>query len=103
MTQTPAFQKNVEDFTCEHCGALVRGDGYTNHCPKCLWSKHVDMHPGDRSNPCHGMMEPVSIEGGPHEYRVVHRCQKCSAKKRNIIGPEDDMNIVIALAGKQHS
>lgn len=23
---------------CEHCSAEVLGTGYTNHCPKCLWS-----------------------------------------------------------------
>ena len=26
----------------------MKGNGYTNHCPKCLWSKHVDINPGDR-------------------------------------------------------
>ena len=34
------FQRHVEDFECEHCGAFVEGDGYTNHCPACLWCKH---------------------------------------------------------------
>ncbi|MEK7158524.1 MAG: RNHCP domain-containing protein, partial [Patescibacteria group bacterium] len=43
------FQRRVEDFTCESCGAQVTGDGYTNHCPQCLVSKHVDVYPGDRA------------------------------------------------------
>ena len=34
-----AFTKKIEDFTCDHCGYNVKGKGYTNHCPKCLWSK----------------------------------------------------------------
>lgn len=42
------FTKTVEDFICAHCGTHVRGNGYTNHCPECLWSKHVDNNPGDR-------------------------------------------------------
>ncbi|MBR6751902.1 MAG: RNHCP domain-containing protein, partial [Alphaproteobacteria bacterium] len=42
------FVKRVENFTCAHCGAEVFGNGYTNHCPKCLWSRHVDNNPGDR-------------------------------------------------------
>lgn len=36
------FTRVIEDFICENCGTEVKGNGYTNHCPKCLWSKHVD-------------------------------------------------------------
>jgi hypothetical protein len=42
------FQRTIEDFECERCRMLVTGSGFTNHCPACLWSKHVDVHPGDR-------------------------------------------------------
>ena len=55
------FQKNVEDFVCGNCGGEVVGNGYTNHCPKCLWSKHVDINPGDRAEKCGGMMKPISV------------------------------------------
>src|SRR3989344_2693847 len=55
------FKKVIEDFTCEHCDTFVEGDGYTNHCPKCLWSLHVDNEPGDRANNCNGLMEPFGI------------------------------------------
>ena len=44
-----SFTRKVEDFTCEHCGREVHGNGYTNHCPHCLHSKHVDVNPGDRA------------------------------------------------------
>ncbi|MFN2146641.1 MAG: RNHCP domain-containing protein, partial [Anaerolineales bacterium] len=37
----PKFQRRIEYFICEHCGAEVSGVGFTNHCPVCLWSKHV--------------------------------------------------------------
>ena len=56
------FQKRVEDFCCENCGTEVTGNGYTNHCPKCLYSKHVDINPGDRLNSCGSMMKPTNIE-----------------------------------------
>ena len=38
--------------------------GYScrNHCPNCLYSKHVDKNPGDRQEDCHGMLEPIGIE-----------------------------------------
>ena len=56
------FNRRIEDFTCEHCGTEVHGNGYTNHCPNCLWSKHVDINPGDRAADCGGLMEPIAVE-----------------------------------------
>lgn len=39
-----------ESFICEHCHKKVEKLGYTSrdHCPYCLYSKHVDITPGDR-------------------------------------------------------
>ena len=54
------FSRLIEDFICEHCNNPVKGNGYTNHCPYCLYSKHVDEDPGDRAATCHGIMEPGS-------------------------------------------
>ena len=36
-----------ESFTCEICNKLVEPLGYTarDHCPYCLYSKHVDINP----------------------------------------------------------
>jgi hypothetical protein len=45
------FQRHAEDFACEHCGHLEEGDGYTNHCTHCLWSRHVDINPGVHTLP----------------------------------------------------
>lgn len=59
--ESKKFKRNKEDFTCKHCGFFVRGNGYTNHCSKCLWGCHVDIYPGDRLESCEGMMEPVDI------------------------------------------
>jgi len=95
------FQRTVEDFLCEHCGVLVKGNGYTNHCPKCLWSKHVDVNPGDRTALCQALMEPVRLEGSSPSYILVHRCIKCGHEKRNTVSDADDMETLIALAKKQ--
>ena len=92
------FQRRVEDFVCEHCGAHVAGSGYTNHCPACLWSKHVDVHPGDRAETCEGLMEPVRLEGTSSQYEIVHRCVRCGYEKKNITAPDDDSEALIAVA-----
>ena len=93
------FKRTIEDFTCEHCGERVVGDGYTNHCPHCLWSKHVDVHPGDRAAACLGMMEPIAIEGASGNYRIIHRCLRCGITRPNAVDRHDNMEVVIALAG----
>lgn len=85
---------------CEHCGAQVRGTGYTNHCPQCLWSKHVDVNPGDRAATCGGMMEPILLEGSTPKYMIVHRCTLCRREKRNKVQDGDSPEAVVALSRK---
>lgn len=97
--ETKKFQRTKEDFTCEHCGAKVTGNGYTNHCPRCLWSKHVDVHPGDRAAACLGMMEPIALEGSTPDYRIVQRCVRCNIERRISVSADDDIDAVAALAG----
>ena len=93
-----SFTRTIEDFTCEHCGAAVHGSGYTNHCPKCLWSKHVDKDPGDRAEECDGMMEPIRVEGPADEPRIIHRCTKCGAERAVKASPDDDREAILACA-----
>jgi len=97
---TKGFIKNKEDFTCERCGAPVFGNGYTNHCTKCLWSKHVDKDPGDRLEGCGGMMEPVSVEKKGSDYVITHVCLKCRFERRDSVRLEDDFDAVVALSKK---
>ncbi|MDR0423029.1 MAG: RNHCP domain-containing protein, partial [Rickettsiales bacterium] len=70
------FIKKVENFVCEQCGFEVLGSGYTNHCPNCLYSKHVDINPGDRLCECEGLMLPIDIEQKGGKFIIVHKCQK---------------------------
>ena len=92
------FQRNKEDFTCEKCGHNVEGDGYTNHCPKCLWSKHVDVFPGDREADCGGLMKPDSVEREGEEYILSHVCKVCKYVKRNKVQKNDDFDEVVRIA-----
>ena len=92
------FQRKQEDFICKKCGNFTQGNGYTNHCPKCLWSLHIDINPGDRQEKCQGMMEPVNIEIQAGEYSVLQKCQKCGFERRNKIGESDDFTAVLKLA-----
>ncbi len=92
------FQKLTENFICEHCGAEVIGDGYTNHCPKCLWGKHVDVNPGDRAEDCQGRMKPIYIEKKGDEYILTHRCEKCEFERKNKASPSDDFDEVIKIS-----
>lgn len=94
------FIRRKEDFTCEHCAEVVRGTGYTNHCPTCLWSKHVDIHPGDRAAACQGMMQPISLERSGALWVVTHLCERCNHKKRNKLSPEDDFDAALAAIEK---
>lgn len=94
------FIKKIEDFICDNCGALVHGDGYTNHCPECLWSKHVDVYPGDRDAKCGGLMEPVEVEYSGGEYTLTHRCQKCGTEKKNKASEKDNTDMLIELSSR---
>ncbi len=106
--ETKRFKKNDDSFVCAHCGALVEPLGYSsrNHCPRCLWSLHVDDNPGDRANPCRGEMEPVKVElDSKKGYVIVHRCTKCGAIKRNRAATgssqPDNIDLLIELTARE--
>lgn len=92
------FQKTIEDFSCERCGRKVHGSGYTNHCPDCLWSKHVDIYPGDRKAVCKGLMEPIGVSQKSGEWIIRHKCTTCGYEKNNKVAKEDNINAIIALS-----
>jgi len=98
MNRGPGFTRTVEDFVCLRCGTRVQGDGYTNHCPHCLWSLHVDDDPGDRACECRGLMEPVGLECKGESYVLTHRCRECGATKRNRVSPADEREALYRLA-----
>lgn len=95
-----------EAFTCAVCGLVVHPlqGGFRNHCPACLWSRHVDRVPGDREGACGGLMEPTELQGSPARgWYIVHRCTVCGATRRNRAAEldsrqPDDWERLIALS-----
>ena len=88
------FTRRTEDFDCEVCGTRVHGNGYTNHCPNCLASKHVDVNPGDRASECHGIMEPVGFQIKNGKEYLIHRCEKCGHTRPNKVSADDNREVV---------
>ncbi len=96
------FNMIDEEFICQNCGRKITKLGYTarDHCNYCLYSLHVDILPGDRSNPCHGLLKPVDIEKYHETYKIIYECEKCHQKHKNIMAIDDDMNKIIELSKK---
>jgi hypothetical protein len=92
------FTRTIEDFTCGHCGAKVSGTGYTNHCPRCLYSRHVDIAPGDRAATCGALMRPLRAHLDHGRFVLTHECSGCGALKRNKAAPNDDRELLLRLA-----
>lgn len=95
------FQRKKESFKCEQCGQQVSGNGYTNHCPNCLWSKHVDIMPGDRAANCQGLMRPTDVNLDHGKWFVVHTCEVCGHNKRNKISNDDDFSVILSVSRKK--
>jgi len=75
------------------------GGGYVDHCPYCLWSKHVDDKiPGDRTSSCKGLMEPIGVIQKNGKLRIVYRCTKCGIKRIVDTAPEDNFEKILALS-----
>lgn len=95
------FKRTIEDFVCEHCGETVVGNGFTNHCPQCLWSKHVDIAPGDRAEDCGGMMQPVEVQKKGKEYVIIQTCQKCGFTRANKTQKEDNFDTLTQIQSEK--
>ena len=94
------FNMIDEEFICENCNKEVSKLNYTarDHCPYCLFSKHLDINPGDRQNECKGLMKPVSIEKYKNTYKIIYKCSKCGELHRNIMASDDDFDKIIELS-----
>ncbi len=94
------FNMVDEEFLCENCGKLVSKLNYSarDHCPYCLYSKHVDINPGDRMNSCHGLLKPVGIEKFKDTYKIIYKCEKCKLCHKNIVAKDDSMSEIIKLS-----
>ena len=102
------------DFKCTHCHALVlsahmlSGVNNRNHCPYCLWSRHLDLFAaGDRLSACKAAMKPIGLtmKLGRNKYRreargelmLIHQCTECQALSINRIAADDDSAAILAV------
>lgn len=94
------FNMIDEKFICEHCNKEVEPLVYTarDHCPYCLYSKHVDINPGDRQNNCKGLLKPIGIEKHKDTYKILYKCTKCNKEHKNIIAKDDNMEEIIKIS-----
>ena len=94
------FNELDEGFICENCKKEVKPLGYTSrdHCPYCLYSKHVDINPGDRQNTCKGLLIPIGIEKYKDTYKILYKCNKCKKEHKNIMSKDDDINKIIEIS-----
>ena len=94
------FTMKDEPFICENCLKPVKALEYTarDHCPYCLYSKHLDILPGDRSNNCHGLLKPISIEKYKKIYKIIYKCIKCNQLHKNIMAKDDNFEKIIELS-----
>ena len=89
-----------EAFVCENCGKSVEPLGYTcrDHCPYCLYSKHVDKDPGDRAETCHGALKPIGLENNTQKgYTIIYQCKKCGATRKNKMANDDDFDLLMKI------
>jgi hypothetical protein len=100
-------KRSSEDvFRCHFCQAhvctqpILSGVINRNHCPYCLWSRHVDLlRAGDRMSACKAIMEPIGLtvkqrqkkyaSGRTGELMLIHRCSECGKLSINRIAADD--------------
>lgn len=103
-----------DSFCCVNCGAhvitnpLFAGVINRNHCPYCLWSRHLDLFAaGDRLCACKAPMRPIGLtlkesrkkyvreDGG--ELMLIHACVECGRLSINRIAADDLSDLIFAV------
>ena len=89
------------------------GTHHRNHCPFCLWSKHVDAQRlGDRNDSCQGMMKPAELafkkekidkygKERQGELVIIHQCLLCGKISRNRIAGDDSTEEITKLVDEK--
>jgi hypothetical protein len=90
------------------CAPDLAGVQNRNHCPYCLWSRHLDRKVGgDRQSACRATMRPIGLTAkqsrnkyaGEHdgELMVIHRCTVCAKVIINRIAADDSVAVLVGL------
>lgn len=125
----PQHQRAVKGpCTCKHCGNIftldppvgwvppkIFGQFQRNHCPKCLYSIHIDDKYGDRKMWCghkinengpdyddanfsSSLLVPISKTINHNGILcIVHECEKCKKDRICKVAPDDNKQILATL------
>lgn len=110
---TKEEEKN-RGFSCINCRKWIPVSPYTNtlnrnHCPYCLWSKHVDRSiAGDRLASCNSGMKPIGLsikkprmdkweKEVKGELMIIHECVKCGKISINRVLSEDSKEKIMEV------
>ena len=95
-------------FRCVHCRLDVPtdapGTAHRNHCPNCLWSRHLDVGPG-RSRIRLPVSRLWSRSRSPSartaKWVLIHRCNGCGTLfVGNRIAGDDNPLLLVRIAVK---
>jgi len=109
-----------KSFSCSQCSRQVPFSGFIgtehrNHCPFCLWSKHVDLKkPGDRKASCLAKMKPIGLtfkREGTDKYGIlkqgelmlIHECLGCDKISINRIAGDDSPERILNVFQESQS
>ncbi len=107
----------MSNFICLNCQKPVSEEGqigtaHRNHCPFCLWSRHIDQNrEGDRKAKCQAAMTPIGLtfkKEKPDKYdpqekgeiMLVHRCLGCGKISINRIAADDNAEQIMNILEK---
>ena len=108
-----------QGFVCVQCHLFVScapdaaGVQNRNHCPGCLWSRHLDWRSaGDRLSVCRAAMRPVGLttKRGRNKYArerdgelmLIHQCTACETLVINRIAADDSAVAILAIFESSH-
>jgi hypothetical protein len=93
-------RKVTEGFRCGHCGHDVppHPTSSRDHCNECLYSKHVDVVPGDRSSDCGGQLKPIGLIKKGGKEQIVYDCGSCHETVKNMVAPDDNRDRLVELS-----
>jgi hypothetical protein len=103
-----------QGFICRQCKLYVpcdpalAGVQNRNHCPYCLWSRHLDWRvAGDRLAGCRASMQPIglTLKRSRNKYAVardgelmlIHRCTICDKVAINRIAADDSVAAILQI------
>lgn len=90
------------------CAPIVAGVQNRNHCPACLWSRHLDWREaGDRLCGCRAAMQPIGLttklsrnkyaRERDGELMLIHRCTGCTKIVINRIAGDDSAAAILEV------